>query len=99
MYHLDADGQRITNLHLDQGTIVKIFTSGIRYWDDPEILAENPGVPLPHRPIADSGRFDSRRRSGRLHGGRPGRPRERPASAGSAGSAPRRDCFPVWRCR
>ena len=38
-------GQLITNLKLTIPTLAKIFTHYIGYWDNPEILAENPDVP------------------------------------------------------
>ena len=47
MYHLDVAGQRLRNLQLPPDTIAKIFTGVITKWNDPAIVASNPGVPLP----------------------------------------------------
>ncbi|NUR29252.1 MAG: phosphate ABC transporter substrate-binding protein, partial [Catenulispora sp.] len=58
MYHLDSGGRRITNLRLDDTTIVKIFTGNLRFWDDKEIKDENPGIALPHREIVPVVRSD-----------------------------------------
>ncbi len=58
MYHLDSGGKRITNLRLDDTTLVKIFTGGLAYWDAPEIKAENPAIALPHKQIVPVVRSD-----------------------------------------
>ncbi|MFD0638858.1 phosphate ABC transporter substrate-binding protein PstS [Catenulispora yoronensis] len=58
MYHLDSGGKRITNLRLDGITIVKIFTGNLKFWDDPSIKAQNPGISLPHREIVPVVRSD-----------------------------------------
>ena len=57
MYHLDINGQRVTNLNLTGDAIAKIFTGVITFWDDPEIKATNPTIALPHlavRPVIRS---------------------------------------------
>jgi phosphate transport system substrate-binding protein len=57
MYHLDINGQRVTNLNLTGDAIAKIFTGVITFWDNPEIKATNPTIPLPHlaiRPVIRS---------------------------------------------
>ncbi len=52
LYHLyNAQGQPIKGLQLSGATLAKIFTGGITNWDDPEILADNPGVALPPKKI------------------------------------------------
>ncbi len=52
LYHLnDNQGQPIKGLQLSGPTLAKIFTGGITNWDDPAILAENPGVALPPKKI------------------------------------------------
>ncbi|MFD0638192.1 substrate-binding domain-containing protein [Catenulispora yoronensis] len=58
MYHLEVNGQRVTNLRMTQGTVAKIFTGGITYWDDPELVAENPQQPLPHQRLTPVVRSD-----------------------------------------
>jgi phosphate transport system substrate-binding protein len=57
MYHLDINGQRVTNLRLAPETIAKIFTNVITKWNDPAIAADNPGLRLPAltiRPVVRS---------------------------------------------
>ena len=45
MYNLDGtDGQRITDLNLTPSLIGKIFLGEITRWDDPAVLAANPGL-------------------------------------------------------
>jgi ABC-type phosphate transport system substrate-binding protein len=39
-------GQLITGIKLTMPTLAKIFAHSINYWNDPEILAENPDVPV-----------------------------------------------------
>jgi phosphate transport system substrate-binding protein len=40
------------DLRLGRRTLADIFGGRILYWDDPRILADNPGAGLPHRTIA-----------------------------------------------
>ena len=48
MYHLDINGQRVTNLRPDAATrSAKIFTGVIKIWDDPAITADNPQLAAP----------------------------------------------------
>ncbi|HEX4493167.1 MAG TPA: phosphate ABC transporter substrate-binding protein PstS [Acidimicrobiia bacterium] len=47
MYHLDVNGQRLTNLRLSPTTLAKIFTGVIDNWNDPAIAADNGGRQLP----------------------------------------------------
>jgi phosphate transport system substrate-binding protein len=47
MYHLDVNGERITDLHLSGQTIARIFTGQITDWSDPAITADNGGRQLP----------------------------------------------------
>jgi phosphate transport system substrate-binding protein len=58
MYHLDINGQRVTNLRLAPETIAKIFTSVITKWNDPAIVADNPQLRLPNLPIRPVVRSD-----------------------------------------
>ncbi|BCB79539.1 phosphate ABC transporter substrate-binding protein PstS [Phytohabitans flavus] len=47
MYNLKIGNQRVTNLRLSGTNIAKIFTGGIRMWNDAAIAADNPGLRLP----------------------------------------------------
>ena len=58
MYHLDINGQRVTNLRLSPDTIAKIFTGGITNWNDPAIAADNPVAHFPNLPIRPVVRSD-----------------------------------------
>jgi len=58
MYHLDINGQQVTNLRLSPTTIAKIFTGGIKNWNDPSIVAENKQLQLPNLPIRPIVRSD-----------------------------------------
>ncbi|TNC16916.1 phosphate ABC transporter substrate-binding protein PstS [Georgenia sp. 311] len=46
------------HLNMDPGTIAGIFTGEITSWDDPAIVAANPGVELPDLPIIPVNRSD-----------------------------------------
>jgi len=58
MYHLDVAGQRVTDLKLSGRTLARIFTGGIRNWNDPAITADNGGRILPSLPIVPVVRSD-----------------------------------------
>ena len=58
MYHLDIGGRRVTTLRLSGQTLAKIFTGNISHWNDPEIVAENPGLTMPSRQIIPVVRTD-----------------------------------------
>ncbi len=47
MYNLKIGTKRVTNLRLSGTNIAKIFTGGIRMWNDPAIAADNPLLKLP----------------------------------------------------
>jgi phosphate ABC transporter phosphate-binding protein len=47
MYNLTIGNQRVTNLRLSGATIAGIFTNKITMWNDPAIVADNPGLTLP----------------------------------------------------
>ncbi len=48
MYNVvGTNGQRITNLRLTQTDVCRLFTEPDITWNDPSIVATNPGVPLP----------------------------------------------------
>ncbi len=52
LYHLyTPQGQSIKGLQLSGPTLTKIFTGVISNWNDPAIIAENPGVTLPPKKI------------------------------------------------
>ena len=57
MYHLDVNGQRITDLRLSGATISKIFTGAITNWNDPAITADD-GRTFPNIPIIPVVRSD-----------------------------------------
>ncbi len=54
----NVPGLNTTNLRLDGPAIAGIYTGTIRRWDAPAIVALNPGVALPHRPIIPVRRTD-----------------------------------------
>ncbi|HVE26340.1 MAG TPA: phosphate ABC transporter substrate-binding protein PstS, partial [Sporichthya sp.] len=58
MYNLKAGGQRITNLRLSGENLAKVFTGVIKTWNAPELVADNPGLALPARPIVPVVRSD-----------------------------------------
>lgn len=47
MYNLTINGKRFTDLRLSPDAVAKIFTGVVTRWNDPVIVADNPGVPLP----------------------------------------------------
>ncbi|WP_236984442.1 phosphate ABC transporter substrate-binding protein PstS [Mycobacterium kiyosense] len=49
----------VSKLVLDADAAAKIFSGGIRMWDDPILIALNPGVALPHTRITSIYRKDS----------------------------------------
>ncbi|QLL10476.1 phosphate ABC transporter substrate-binding protein PstS [Mycobacterium vicinigordonae] len=55
VYNLDG----VAKLVLDADALAKVFSGGIRMWDDPILLALNPGVALPHIKITSIYRKDS----------------------------------------
>jgi phosphate transport system substrate-binding protein len=57
MYHLDVNGQRVTDLRLTGATIAKIFTGQITNWNDPAIAADD-GRTFPSLPITPVIRSD-----------------------------------------
>jgi phosphate ABC transporter phosphate-binding protein len=58
MYNLKIGGKRVTNLRLSGDVITKIFTGGIKMWNDPAIRSDNPGLNLPARRIVPVVRSD-----------------------------------------
>ena len=58
MYNLKIGGKRVTNLRLSGENIAKIFTGGLKRWDDPALKADNPGLQLPARSIVPVVRSD-----------------------------------------
>ena len=59
MYHLDINGQRITNLRLSPDARSPRSSRGvITNWNDPAIVADNPGVSFPSLPIRPVVRSD-----------------------------------------
>jgi len=55
---IGTNGQRITNLRLTSHDVCRAFTEPNMFWDDPSVVASNPGVPLPHNPINQIVRSD-----------------------------------------
>ena len=58
MYNLKIGGKRVTNLRLSGETVTKIFTGVITNWKDPQIVADNPGLAMPDKPIVPVVRSD-----------------------------------------
>jgi len=58
MYNLKINGQKVTNLRLSGENVTKIFTAAITSWDDPALVADNPGLALPKRKIVPIVRSD-----------------------------------------
>ena len=58
MYNLKIGGKKVTNLRLSGETITKIFTGGITNWNDPVIVADNPGLAMPDKLITPVVRSD-----------------------------------------
>ena len=58
VYNLRIGGQQVTNLRLSGENITKIFTGVITQWNDPALLADNPGLRLPARSIVPVVRSD-----------------------------------------
>ncbi|WP_105972839.1 substrate-binding domain-containing protein [Streptomyces geranii] len=58
MYHLTVNGRKVTNLRLSGDVVTKIFTGVVKYWDDPVVKADNPGLQLPHRAVVPVVRSD-----------------------------------------
>ncbi len=58
MYHLEVAGQRVRDLRLSGPTLARIFTGGIRNWNDPAIAADNGGKSYPSLPIVPVVRSD-----------------------------------------
>lgn len=59
MYHLTVAGREVTALRLSGWSVAKIFTRATTWWDDPQLVAENPGIALPHEPIVPVVRADA----------------------------------------
>ena len=51
MYNLKINGKPVTNLRLSGENVSKIFTGVITMWNDPAIVADNPGITMPARAI------------------------------------------------
>ena len=59
MYNIHApDGTQITSLRLDAVTAGRIFTGGITSWQDPAILALNPGIQIAETQMIGVSRSD-----------------------------------------
>jgi len=58
MYNLSSGGKQIANLRLSGPVIAKIFTGVITEWNDPLIVADNPGIDLPARKVVPVVRSD-----------------------------------------
>lgn len=66
MYNLVIGGKRVTNLRLGGATISSIFAGAITKWNDPAIVADNPGLDLPAIPIVPVVRSDGSGTSAQL---------------------------------
>jgi ABC-type phosphate transport system substrate-binding protein len=51
MYNLVIGDRQVTNLRLSGAAIAGIFTNQITMWNDPTIVADNPGLTMPAIPI------------------------------------------------
>jgi phosphate transport system substrate-binding protein len=58
LYNLQINGQTFKQLHLSPRTLTEIFTGVIKFWDAPDISADNPGVPFPHLAVTPVVRSD-----------------------------------------
>lgn len=58
VYNLKINGQRVSNLRLSGENVAKIFTGKLNKWNDPAIVADNPGLALPDRTIVPVVRSD-----------------------------------------
>ncbi|MFB2583525.1 phosphate ABC transporter substrate-binding protein PstS [Herbiconiux liukaitaii] len=58
MYNLKIGGKRVTNLRLSGENITKIFTGAITKWNDPALVADNPGLAMPDQGIVPVVRSD-----------------------------------------
>ena len=58
MYNLKIGNTRVTNLRLSGATIAGIFTGVITKWNDPAIVADNPGLTMPDLQIVPVVRSD-----------------------------------------
>jgi len=56
VYSLAAPGS--ARLQVTEDTVAAIFTGDIRWWDDPAIVATNPGLKLPHTALRTAYRGD-----------------------------------------
>ncbi|WP_457029546.1 substrate-binding domain-containing protein [Kitasatospora sp. P5_F3] len=57
-YNLVVDGRRVTDLRLSSVAAAGIFTRAVTRWNDPVIVADNPGLALPDLPIRPAVRSD-----------------------------------------
>lgn len=55
---VDAKGKVITNLILSRATLTGIFLGTISKWNDAKLVAQNPKVALPNKPITTAHRSD-----------------------------------------
>ncbi len=56
---IGSNGQRITDLKLTQETVCRMFTEPDMFWNDPQVVATNPGIPLPAEKVGPVIREDS----------------------------------------
>ena len=54
----NIDGVKDGELKLSRAAIAGIFSGSITHWDDKAIMAQNPGLKLPHAPITVAVRAD-----------------------------------------
>ena len=58
VYNLVIGGERVTNLRLSGENVARIFTGVITRWNDAALVADNPQIALPDRPIVPVVRSD-----------------------------------------
>lgn len=58
MYNLKIGPNRVTNLRLSGASITGIFTGTITKWNDPRIVADNPGLTMPATTVVPIVRSD-----------------------------------------
>ncbi|MCC4909794.1 phosphate ABC transporter substrate-binding protein PstS [Microbacterium sp. cx-59] len=58
MYNLKIGGKKVDNLQMSGDVVAKIFAGQIKKWNDPAIVADNPGLALPDKDIMPVVRSD-----------------------------------------
>lgn len=58
MYNLKIGGKKVDNLQMSGDVVTKIFSGQIKKWNDPALIADNPGLALPDKDIMPVVRSD-----------------------------------------